>query len=290
MTLNKNNSQSQPDTKNLNRNRGKSWDFRDKSDIEISELFETRGFVIKKADKLYVDKIKNSILTSLYSYLDEEQNEYKEGIALEDIHEHINSNQANDIRLHVMNAISKNTLFNQNYYNAARTIIEILCGNELAMQKRPGLSINFPNNSEDVLPIHADTWNGVSPYELNIWIPLVDCKKSMCLYILEKESYEKKRLISEGLLRLSSDEIYSGLKEELTWIEINYGDVLAFDQSLPHGFCLNGEAKTHWSLNCRFKGLHTPYWDKKLGEYFMPINVKSCTRIGMSYKHPREWL
>ena len=27
-------------------------------------------------------------------------------------------------------------------------------------------------------------------------------------------------------------------------------------------------------LNCRFKGLNTPYWDKKLGEYFMPITVK----------------
>ena len=38
-------------------------------------------------------------------------------------------------------------------------------------------------------------------------------------------------------------------------------------------------------MNCRFKGLHTPYWDKKLGEYFMPITVKSTTRIGLNYEH-----
>ena len=55
----------------------------------------------------------------------------------------------------------------------------ILCGNELAMQK--GLaSINLPRNQNDILPIHADTWNGVSPFELNIWIPFVDCSDSMC--------------------------------------------------------------------------------------------------------------
>ena len=57
---------------------------------------------------------------------------------------------------------------------------------------------------------------------------------------------------------------------------VEYGQILAFDQSLPHGYALNQEHDTHWSINCRFKGLHTPYWDKKLGEYFMPITVKNC--------------
>ena len=69
-------------------------------------------------------------------------------------------------------------------------------------------------------------------------------------------------------------------------IPINYGQILAFDQSLPHGYSLN-EEDYHWSINCRFKGLHTPYWDKKLGEYFMPITVKNCTRVGMDYIQPK---
>ena len=34
--------------------------------------------------------------------------------------------------------------------------------NELAMQKGQ-TSINLPKNQNDILPIHADTWNGVSP-------------------------------------------------------------------------------------------------------------------------------
>ena len=48
-----------------------------------------------------------------------------------------------------------------------------------------------------------------------------------------------------------------------TWIPVNYGQILAFDQSLPH--TLNEEVNTH-CLNCRFE-LHAQ--GQKLGEYFM---------------------
>ena len=189
-----------------------------------------------------------------------------------------------------MHKISEGTVFQKNYYNAAKKIIHQLCGNELAMQKRPGLSVNLPNNHNDVLPIHADTWNGVSPFELNVWIPFVDCKNSMCLYLLKREKYIERVKNCHGLLKLSSDELFNELRNDLTWIPIQYGKVLAFDQSLPHGYSLNREEHSHWSMNCRFKGLHTPYWDKKLGEYFIPITVKECTRLGMNYKHPENWI
>ena len=95
---------------------------------------------------------------------------------------------------------------------------------------------------------------------------------------------------SKGLFRLGSEELFKILKKDLTYIEIDYGDILAFDQSLPHGYIVNNEAITHWSLNCRFKSIHSPYWDKKLGEYFMPITLKSCSRLGASYTHPYNWL
>ena len=164
--------------------------------------------------------------------------------------------------MHIINTTFRDTRVQRNYYNSAREIIHSLCGNELAIQKKPGISINLPHNENDVLPIHADTWNGVSPYELNIWIPLVNCRKTMCLYILKRESYNRRVRESKELLRLTSDELFEELKRDLTWIPVRYGEVLAFDQSLPHGYSLNEEKATHWSLNCRFKGLHTPYWDK----------------------------
>ena len=173
--------------------------------------------------------------------------------ALEMAHKVVRNEDSNKLRLHIMQRLFEGTTFNRNYYNSAKHVIHNLCGNELAMQKRPGLSINLPNNANDVLPIHADTWNGVSPFELNIWIPFVNCSDSMCLYILKRDKYAEKVRECSGLLKLSSDELYNELKNDLTWIDIRYGDILAFDQSLPHGFCLNNENVSHWSMNCRFK-------------------------------------
>ena len=127
-----------------------------------------------------------------------------------------------------MNTVFRDIRFLKDYYNSAKNVIHALCGNELAIQKRPGLSINLPENVNDVLPIHSDTWNGVSPYELNIWIPLVNCTDSMCLYILKRENYIKRINESKDLLRLSSDELFNELKNDLTWIPMRYGQILAF--------------------------------------------------------------
>ena len=263
-----------------------SWDFRGNQELAASHSYNKEGYIIEKADFQYLELIKYDIEQAFFEFVGITG---KKAQKLENAHLSISHNKSNDLRLHIMKIIHQNTSFHRNYYNAAKNLIHSLCGNELAMQKRPGLSVNLPKNQGDVLPIHADTWNGVSPFELNIWIPLVDCTNSMCLYILKRDSYKRRLNDSKELLRLTSDELFNELRDDLTWIPIEYGQILAFDQSLPHGYSLNEEQNTHWSINCRFKGLHTPYWDKKLGEYFMPITVKNCTRLGMNYKHPDNW-
>lgn len=264
------------------------WDFRDQKELDLEKLFCNRGYLISKANLQYLDKIRYCLSLSLQGFL--KDNNIDNCIDLERTHNYIDKSMSNELRLHVLRDLTRGTTVNKWYYHSCKDIVHSLCGNELAMQKRVSLSINFPANENDILPIHADTWNGVSPYELNIWIPLVDCNDTMCLYMLEREKYESYKKNVPGLLKLDSDSLFNEFKSDLTWIEIRYGDILAFDQSLPHGYSLNCENKTHWSLNCRFKGLHTPYWDKKLGEYFMPITVKNCTRLGMEYSHPDNWI
>ena len=264
-----------------------SWDFRDNNELAASKTYNEEGYIIKKANYHFLELIKNDIEKAYFEFPGINKEKYK---GLENAHLSISAEESNNLRLHIMKTICKTTSFHKNYYNTAKDIIHTLCGNELAMQMRPGLSINIPENQNDVLPIHADTWNGVSPFELNIWIPLVNCSNSMCLYILKRDNYKRRLKDSKALLRLTSDELFNELKDDLTWIPIDYGQILAFDQSLPHGYTLNKEVNTHWSINCRFKGLHTPYWDKKLGEYFMPIIVKNCTRLGMDYNHPDSWI
>lgn len=263
------------------------WDFRDQADLETSEQYEKVGYVIEEADAKHLQSLKKDVEAHFNAFI---ETLGQKASTLENAHDVVRHDESNDLRLYILQKIATSSSFNRHYYYAARRVIHALSGNELAMQKRPGLSVNLPYNHHDVLPIHADTWNGVSPFELNIWIPLVDCSDSMCLYILERKKYHERLRSSKSLLRLSSDELFEELSDDLTWIPIKYGKILAFDQSLPHGYSLNVEQHSHWSMNCRFKGLHTPYWDKKLGEYFMPITVRSSTRLGMNYEHPDNWI
>ena len=55
------------------------------------------------------------------------------------------------------------------------------------MQKNINLSIQLPNDKSSLLPIHSDVWSGDSPYEINLWIPLVNCFKTKSMYILNRK-------------------------------------------------------------------------------------------------------
>ena len=222
-------------------NNESSWDFRDNQELASSHTYNKEGYIIEKADLQYLELIKHDIERSFHEFANIAGKEVKE---LENAHLSISNEKSNDLRLHIMKNLYQNTRFHRNYYNAAKNIIHSLCGNELAMQKRPGLSINLPQNKNDVLPIHADTWNGVSPFELNIWIPLVNCRDSMCLYILKRDSYKCRLNETKELLRLTSDELFNELRDDLTWIPIEYGEILAFDQSLLHGL-FQTKSETH---------------------------------------------
>ena len=105
------------------------------------------------------------------------------------------------------------------------------------------------------------------------------------MYFLKKNKIKK---INNVILnkKLSSDQIFNKIKNDVEWLELKYGQVLIFDQSIPHGNVINKEPETRWSMNCRFKGIFTPYGDKKLGEFFEPISLKPASIVGINYKHP----
>ena len=65
------------------------------------------------------------------------------------------------------------------------------------------------------------------------------------------------------------------------------GEILIFNQCLPHGNIVNQSNETRWTFNCRFKGLFTPYNDKKIAEFFQPITMKPVSQIGLDYKLPK---
>ena len=44
--------------------------------------------------------------------------------------------------------------------------------------KKINLSIQIPNDTKSMLPMHSDIYAGESPFEVVVWIPLMDVKKS----------------------------------------------------------------------------------------------------------------
>ena len=84
----------------------------------------------------------------------------------------------------------------------------------------------------------------------------------------------------------TSEDIFEKVKKDLIWLNVKYGQVVIFDQSLPHGNMINKENETRWSMNCRFKSIFTPYADKKIGEFFEPIIIRAATKAGFAYEDP----
>ena len=184
---------------------------------------------------------------------------------------------------------NKDKLIREKYFQLGKEYLYLIAGNELVMQKRINLSIQLPNDKSSLLPIHSDTWSGDSPYEVVLWIPLVNCYSTKSMYILPpKYLPEINKSFSNGIYDGDSEKIFKKFKKKVEWINIKINEVLIFNQNLPHGNVVNLEPETRWSLNCRFKSIFSPYGDKKIGEFFEPITLRAISQIGMNYKYPDE--
>ena len=205
---------------------------------------------------------------------------------LNQIHRQVPVAELNTFRLKIIRGFNAIEEFRQMYFRVARPYLETLVGNELAMQLRINLSIQFPGDDSSMLPVHADTWSGDSPFEIVVWLPLVDCYRTKAMYLLPPMAAAE--LSQQFVERAgnSSEDLYQSIQDKVKWLEVRYGEVLVFDQALPHGNRVNDEAETRWSMNCRFKGVFTPYGDKKLGEFFEPITLRAASQTGMFYRPP----
>lgn len=256
---------------------------------EISKKFLKNGyFILKQKNLTHLKYIKNLIVKKSAKILgvnkpkDKNSEEF-----LNNIHKNIKINDLNNFRTQIIDYINEDENFKKNYFYSAKNLLFTLVGNELAMQSRINLSIQLPKDDNSLLPVHSDIWSGDSPFEVVIWIPLVSCYSTKTMYILKPEKYKKihqnfSKYISKGSL-----DFFKSIKNDVEWIKINFGEVLIFNQALPHGNIINKEQETRWSMNCRFKSLYSPYGDKKIGEFFKPITLRAASEIGMNYNFPQ---
>jgi len=254
---------------------------------KTSNEYLTQGYIIRPAaDLKALEWIRNQFIYLISEALNIKSNDKPEDI-LNYIHQKVAAKDLNAFRLKIINGFNALKEFREMYFRVARPYLECLVGNELAMQLRVNLSIQMPGDDSSLLPIHADTWSGDSPFEVVAWIPLVDCYRTKAMYILPPASSKELNQQFINYSKNSSEDLYKSIKDKIKWLEVAYGEVLIFDQALPHGNLVNDELETRWSMNCRFKGVFTPYGDKKIGEFFEPITLRAASRIGIDYRLPK---
>lgn len=204
---------------------------------------------------------------------------------LDNFHMGIKNSQLNAYRMMLMKHLNEEPWFKDAYLALAKDALSILVGNELVMQRNVNLSIQLPDDNSSLLPVHCDTWSGDSPFEVVLWVPFVNCYGTKAMFYCDPKA--DARIQPDIGKYANSETLYEAIEKYSEFIECNYGEMLIFTQNVMHGNRVNTVNETRWSMNCRFKGLLTPYADKKLGEFFEPVNMRPATKLGMEYELPK---
>lgn len=253
--------------------------------IKYENIFLKKGVIIQKVENTkslnYIDNlIKKKIIKILKLKISVKK------LNLNRLHLFLGEKNLNQIRLELINKINRDKSFKKSYFLIAEKMLENIIGNELAMQNNINLSIQLPEDESSLLPIHSDTWSGDSPFESVLWLPLVNCYKTKSMFILNSNKIKKFNTAFVNKKIKSVTDLYKKFRKDLNFININYGNYLLFNQNLPHGNLVNRTNETRVSLNCRFKGLFTPYEQKELGSFFSPLKIRASTKIGLEYNLP----
>lgn len=255
---------------------------------KIISDFEKNGFLIYNFnDRINkAEKIKIFFETNIKKILDRKKIKItKSEDILNNFHKYIKPKELNSIRLELYNKINSESWFLNTYFELGREELEIICGNELAAQRKVNLSIQLPKDDSSLLPVHSDVWSGCSQYEVVLWIPLVDVYKTKSMFILSKNDNNKHYKKFKNFKNSTS--LQKSIDKKINYLPIKYGQGLIFAHQIMHGNKINVTSETRWSFNCRFKSLMSPYDKKGLGETFYPILIRPATKIAMEYEHPK---
>ena len=265
-----------------------SYDFFTDHEKEIAQRFLNDKYLIIKAEDMdALTAIRRQVATVAAQAINQPvPSDAEAGHFLNHIHELITGPELNDVRLKVITEMNRDPFFRRNYFKVAREMLMLLVGNELAMQRRVNLSIQMPNDDSSLLPTHADVWSGDSPYEIVLWIPLVDCHNTKSMYITNAKVNAEVQATFTQFKNKSSEDLYKHIEKDVIFLNVPYGSALLFSQNVMHGNRVNRENETRWSMNCRFKSILSPYRGKTMGEFFEPITVRPLTRLGLDYRLP----
>ncbi len=263
--------------------------FVETGEAELTRAFLKDGYVLVDVDdRSRLDAYRHEIVKFVCQHLDCPLPS-DDGAFLNSLHDRVAVADVNALRLFVFQQLDNTNWARPSYLSLARSAIDRIVGNELAMQNKVNLSIQMPNDPTSVLPVHADVWSAETPFEVVEWLPLVDVYDSKAMFILPPEHNRTVRAAMSDLPNGGRDfDLFESYRDMFQWISIPYGKVMVFSPILLHGNVMNVTPETRWSLNTRLTGLFTPYTseEKCLGRFYMPATPKVASRVGMNFREP----
>lgn len=240
------------------------------------------GYCVFKIENL---DLLNNIRDEFKTFLSEEKNITTKDLSR--LHNDLEPKNVNDARVGFYNKINEGENFTEQFLKLGENQIFEAVGTELAGNKKVNFSIQLPDDESSTLGIHCDTFSGESEFQINLWVPLTDCKNSNSMFFFNPKFSKKVIDNLEKYEKNGIDSLLSSHKEEYEYINIKYGQGLVFTPTCLHGNKINKTKTTRISFNCRYKNIFSPYAskeenEKRLGSFYKILTPKASTIIGFN--------
>ena len=202
--------------------------FHSEDDQALSRQFLDDGYVVVPVeDTSAFDQFRREVAASAAAWL-KEPAPAEAGRFLDQVHTRTDVTGINEMRMAVINDLNRQEWMQSAYFSLARQAIQTIVGNELAMQRRINLSIQMPGDQTSVMLTHADVWDGNSPYEVVMWVPLVDCTGSKSMFLLPRHANAAHLKSFRKFAGKSVEDLFHNIEPDLVRPEVRYGEVMIF--------------------------------------------------------------
>ena len=254
----------------------------------LFENFRTYGYAVAKSNALpTLNKLRQLVVDEILIQLNSTSDFFKSNSDFLDYFHTIPSvaslsdGEFNKLRRGIINAINAQTSVIDLVFEAFENELQGFLGPDIVVQKLVNLTIQKPND-EYPTEIHRDAPPN-SPFELVVWLPLVDCFDSKCMHVVP---LSKSLEISA---HLSSYDTCSDFEQQVMsskhHLDVPFGSALFFSPSLFHFSEKNIEPQTRFSLNLRFKNMFSPYGSKHPAQFFKPFRNSVISEVGYKFSN-----
>lgn len=185
--------------------------------------------------------------------------------------------ELNKLRMELIHRITAECNVREVVFKAFEKHLRHLLGPDILAQKNTNLVLQppgDPNPSE----LHRDA-PANSPYELVVWVPMVNCYGTKAMYILDVNNTEKAFAHLEA-----NPSDWNGFEKFAKSLSVTppvaFGQALIFYTGCLHGSDINAEQETRVSLNIRYKNLFSPSGLKNQLQFFSPLRISDVARLG----------